>query len=93
MEGISVSDGSTTEIEVHVHNRGLVATVFTTQITECSSPLEVGGKHTEAIGPYASATFLFKLRHKDRGIRSGISSCKGDVFGFLSLGFPGYQTV
>ena len=61
-----------------MHNQGPVATVFTTQITECSSPLDVNGKHTEAIGPYASATFLFKLRHKEQGIRKGISSCAGE---------------
>ena len=68
-----------------MHNKGLVATVFTTQITECSSPLEVNGKHTEAIGPYASATFLFKLRLKEQGIRNGISSCKGEASRLLYL--------
>ena len=79
VEGVSVSDGHTTEIEIHVHNLGLVTTVLTTQIKDCSSHVEIEGKqHTEAINPHGSATFLFKLKYRGSKTLKLIQTCTGN---------------
>lgn len=77
VEGVSLSDGAITEIEVHIHNQGLVTTMFTTQVVGCTSPVEIEGLHTEPIGPYASETFHFTLKHLERPDVKNISTCVG----------------